>query len=143
MEVMTNRQNHLLDYWQVLIKRRFIIYSALILVTGLVTLGSFLTRPMHTATVQLQIEKRSPNVLPFEEIMSTYTDFRDDFYETQSRLIQSRSVARAVVRKLDLTNHELFKRIPASGARPLTPDETETIVADRIRRVLKAEIGRA
>src|SRR4029453_5622579 len=108
MDVMTKRQIYLLDYWQVLVKRRFIIYSAVILVTGLVTLGSFLSRPMYTATVQLQIENQTPNVLPFEEIMSTYSDFRDDFYETQSLLIQSRSVARAVVRKLDLTNHELF-----------------------------------
>ena len=142
MEVTKNRQIHLLDYWQVLVKRRYIIYSALTLVTGLVTLGSFLARPMYTATAQLQIEKRSPNVLPFEEIMSTYSDFRDDFYETQSRLIQSRSVARAVVRKLDLTNHELFKRVPSSGAGPLTPEQIETAIADRLRRVLKVELIR-
>lgn len=142
MDIITDRQIHLLDYWQVLVKRRFIIYSALILVTGLVTLGSFLVRPMYTATVQVQIEKRNPNVLPFEQVMTTYSDFRDDFYETQSRLIQSRSVARAVVRKLDLTNHELFRRNPSGSARPLTPDQVETMVADRLRRVLKVELIR-
>src|SRR5262245_22235340 len=134
------RQAHLTDYWQVLVKRRWIIYSALLLVTGLVTLGSFLSRPLYTATVQLQIEKYSPNVLPFQDVMTSYTDFRDDFYETQSRLIQSRSVARAVTQRLDLTHNSLFaidSAEPAPG-----PDEVELMVAEKLRKKTKVDLIR-
>jgi len=138
----TERQAHLTDYWQVLVKRRWIIYSALLLVTGLVTLGSFLARPLYTSTVQLQIEKYSPNVLPFQDVMTSYTDFRDDFYETQSRLIQSRSVAREVVRRLDLTHSPLFEVTSTSGEAPIGQDELETMVADRLRKKMKVELIR-
>ncbi|HKY32134.1 MAG TPA: polysaccharide biosynthesis tyrosine autokinase [Candidatus Polarisedimenticolia bacterium] len=125
------RQVHLLDYWQVLLKRRWVIYSAVLLVTGLVTLGSFLIEPRYTATVQLQIEKYSPNVLPFQDVMASYADYRDDFYETQLRLIQSRNVARSVVRELGLRRHPLFE-IPPSGE-TLTEEELEGLVADMVR----------
>ncbi|MGH9870458.1 MAG: GumC family protein [Candidatus Polarisedimenticolia bacterium] len=129
----TERQVHLLDYWQVLIKRRWVIYSALVLVTGLVTLGSFLVRPQYTATVQLQIEKYNPNVLPFQDVMASYSDFRDDFYETQSRLIQSRSVARAVVRKLDLSKHPAYELPVSRSSEPPTPEERENILAAMVQ----------
>src|SRR5678816_413521 len=142
MEFTKERQAHLIDYWQVLVKRRWIIYYALMLVTGLVTLGSFLARPLYTATVQLQIEKYSPNVLPFQDVMNSYTDFRDDFYETQSRLIQSRSVARAVVQRLDLTKNPLFD-VVSSGADPAPgPDEVENLVSDKLRKRMKVELIR-
>src|SRR5688572_21010919 len=123
----TERQVHLLDYWQVLVKRRWAIYSALLLVTGLVTLGSFLVQPQYTATAQLQIEKFNPKVLPFQDVMASYIDYRDDFYETQSRLIQSRSVARAVVRRLELAKHPSFALPPANGNR--TAEEQQNLLA--------------
>ncbi len=143
MEGITERQVHLLDYWQVLIKRRWVIYSCLLLVTGLVTLGSFLVRPLYTATVQLQIEKYQPNVLPFQDVVASYTDFRDDFYETQSRLIQSRSVARAVVRELNLGSHPDFE-IPASKTAELnlSPEEVELRLSDRVRAATQVELIR-
>ncbi len=142
MDGMNERQVHLLDYWQVLVKRRWIIYSALLLVTGLVTLGSFLVRPMYTATVQLQIEKYSPNVLPFQEVMTSYTDWRDDFYETQSRLIQSRSVARAVVQKLDLVNNPHFSLPPGRADDGLSPEEVQRLVAEKVRAGTRVDLIR-
>ena len=142
MDLIKERQAHLIDYWQVLVKRRWIVYSALLLVTGLVTLGSFLSRPLYTATVQLQIEKYSPNVLPFQDVMTSYTDFRDDFYETQSRLIQSRSVAREVVHQLDLAKNPLFELTGSESAEAASPDEVETVIADRLRKKTKVELIR-
>ncbi|HEY3176819.1 MAG TPA: polysaccharide biosynthesis tyrosine autokinase [Candidatus Polarisedimenticolia bacterium] len=142
MDGTRERQTHLLDHWQVLVKRRWVIYSALLLVTGLVTLGSFLARPIYTGSVQLQIEKHSPNVMPFQDVVSPYSDFRDDFYETQSRLIQSRSVARGVVRRLDLTKHPLFEVRRSPGGPELTEDEIETMVAEKVSRKIRVELIR-
>ncbi len=143
MEGVSQRQVHLLDYWQVLLKRRWIIYSSVLLVTGLVTLGSFLVAPKYTATVQLQIEKFQPNVLPFQEVMASYSDFRDDFYETQSRLIQSRSVARSVVRELRLTDHPAFSISPSKIEElGLTPEDVELLTADRVRTSMSVDLIR-
>jgi len=139
---VATHQVNLIEYWQVLVKRRWIIYSALLLVTGLVTLGSFLVRPLFTATAQLQIEKQSPNVLPFQDVLTSYADYRDDFYETQSRLIQSRSVARAVVRKLELSRHPLFAIPPGRSEVPLTPDEIERRITEIVRQSMKVELIR-
>ncbi len=143
MDGIRERQVHLLDYWQMLVKRRWIVYSCVLLVTGLVTLGSFLMAPQYTATVQLQIEKVSPNVLPFQDVMASYIDFRDDFYETQSRLIQSRSVAKAVVDKLNLVEHPVY-RLPdlTRGERLLTPVEIDLLVADRVRAAMEVDLIR-
>ncbi len=139
----TQRQIHLLDYWQVIVKRRWAIYSALLLVTGLVTLGSFLVRPQYTATAQLQIEKYSPNVLPFQDVMASYADFRDDFYETQSRVIASRSVARSVARRLELLRHPLYAPfVDKARAAGYTPEELELLVTDMVQAGMQVRLIR-
>jgi polysaccharide biosynthesis transport protein len=138
----TERQVHLLDYWQVLVKRRWVVYSALLLVTGLVTLGSFLVKPQYTATAQLQIEKFNPKVLPFQDVMASYIDYRDDFYETQSRLIQSRSVARAVVKRLELGRHPLFEINASASGEPLSAEDRENLLASRVQAGTKVDLIR-
>ena len=89
-----DRELHLLDYWRVLVKRRWVVYTSLAIVVSVTALGSLLTRPIYTATTRLQIEQSAPKVLPFQDVMASVPDFRNDFYQTQYGLIQSRRVAR-------------------------------------------------
>ncbi len=138
----TERQVHLLDYWQVLVKRRWVVYSCLLLVTGMVTLGSFLIEPQYTAEAQLQVEKYSPNVLPFQQVVSSYADWRDDFYETQARILQSRTVARAVVQQLKLAENPLFEIPAGSQTHELTADERENLLAAMVHGGTKVDLIR-
>ncbi|PYS96031.1 MAG: hypothetical protein DMF50_06415 [Acidobacteria bacterium] len=112
---------HLLDYWRVLLKRRWVVYTSLAVVISTVTLGSLLTRPVYTATARLQIEQNMPNVLPFQQVMGTLPDYRNDFYQTQYGLIQSRRVAGEVIGTLGLAQMEEFRLnggdTPAAQAR--------------------------
>jgi capsular exopolysaccharide synthesis family protein len=109
MKEAQERESHLLDYWNVLLKRRWVIYTSLIILTVTVTLGSLLMQPVYTATTRLQIEPSAPNILPFQDVMATAPDQRNDFYQTQYGLIQSRRVAREVIASLGLDKHPDFK----------------------------------
>ena len=120
----TEKEIHLLDYWRVLIKRRWVVYTSLIVVVATVTLGSLLKRPIYTATTRLQIEQNMPKVLPFQEIMASVPDRRNDFYQTQYGLIQSRRVAGDVIGSLGLAKVEEFEvRIGKRAGRGLTPEQ--------------------
>ncbi len=120
----TEKEIHLLDYWRVLIKRRWVVYTSLIVVVATVTLGSLLKRPIYTATTRLQIEQNMPKVLPFQEIMASVPDRRDDFYQTQYGLIRSRRVAGDVIGSLGLAKVEEFEvRVGKRAGRGLTPKQ--------------------
>ena len=116
---MTEREEkeiHLLDYWRVLVKRRFVVYTSLSVVVAVVALGSLLTRPLYTATTRLQIEQNAPKVLPFQDVMASMPDLRNDFYQTQYGLIQSRRVAREAITSLRLAETDEFRgRSVAAG----------------------------
>jgi capsular exopolysaccharide synthesis family protein len=103
------REIHLLDYWRVLVKRRWVVYTSLAVVVSTVAIGSLLMQPVYTATARLQIESSAPNVLPFQEVLSSVPDQRNDFYQTQYGLIQSRRVAREVIDSLRLERHPEFQ----------------------------------
>jgi capsular exopolysaccharide synthesis family protein len=100
----------LLGYWQILVRRRWVIYLA-VSALGLVALvGSFLTTPLYRATTTLQIERQNPEILNFQDVART--DFAwaayNDFYQTQYKIIASMPVARAAAERLNLTDHEDF-----------------------------------
>lgn len=122
------REVHLLDYWQILVKRRWVVYTSVVVTFTTVTLGSLLMRPVYTATTRLQIEQATPKVLPFQEVMASIPDARNDFYQTQYGLIQSRRVAGEVIASLDLAKHAEFRVEVAKSARDgLTPQQISEI----------------
>jgi polysaccharide biosynthesis transport protein len=129
------KELHLLDYWRVLVKRRWVVYTSLCVVVSTVTLGSLLMRPVYTATTRLQIEQNTPKVLPFQEILSSVPDGRNDFYQTQYGLIQSRRVAGEVIASLGLAKNEEFRVRGAGASDGKTPDQGEE--AKRIDLFLK------
>ncbi len=133
------KEIHLLDYWRILVKRRWVVYTSLAVVVSVTTLGSLLTRPVYTATVRLQIETSAPKILPFQEVMTSVPDFRNDFYQTQYGLIQSRRVAREVIASLHLDQNEEFRvAAPPDSTRPGPADKeaADRLEARRIDRFL-------
>ncbi|MEE9219111.1 MAG: Wzz/FepE/Etk N-terminal domain-containing protein, partial [Acidobacteriota bacterium] len=125
------REVHLLDYWRVLVKRRWVIYTSLAVLVTTVLLGSLLMRPVYTATVRLQIESLSPNILPFQDVLVSAPDRRNDFYQTQYGLIRSRSVARDVIASLRLDRNPEFEVDVSARAGPGLSAE-EAAEAERI-----------
>src|SRR5437899_5900964 len=130
------KEIHLLDYWHVVLKRRWVVYTSLAVVVSVTTLGTFLQRPVYTASTRLQIEQNTPKILPFQDVMSSVPDFRNDFYQTQYGLIQSRRVAREVTDSLHLGDLEEFD-VGAARRGGAGPSPAEQAEAKRIDRFLK------
>src|SRR5262245_50358138 len=95
---------HLRDYGRVLSERRTVVITCLVLVVAFTALVSFLAVPQYRATATIQIERKSPEALSFGEAQTTdYYDYQD-FYQTQYKVLQSRSVLRLAAERLDLPN---------------------------------------
>jgi capsular exopolysaccharide synthesis family protein len=109
---------HLSDYWHVLVRRRWLALSVLLLVVGAAAARVVLVRPLYEATAQILIERKIPSVFEFERNAQA-AEAWDDFYQTQYRLLQSRLLARKVVEKLHLL------QVPEFGG----PRSTEEVAA--------------
>jgi len=107
MEENLEKEIDIREYWHIISKRRWTIFTVAIILVITVTIGSFITKPTYKATATLQIERENPKVLSFEEIFAIDSS-QQDFYQTQYKLIQSRSLARRVIKKINLTSHPEF-----------------------------------
>jgi succinoglycan biosynthesis transport protein ExoP len=94
---------HLLDYVRVLYRRRYVAMTAFILVVVLVTVYTFTRTPIYQASVQIEIDYESPKVVPFQQVTDSQFGGYDsqEYYQTQYKILQSRSLAR---RTLDAAN---------------------------------------
>jgi len=99
----------LLDYWRALISQRWLI-AAIALASLLLALLVTLLMPVkYRATSTLQIERDSLNVVNVDNLMPVESPQDRDFYQTQYQLLQSRSLARAVIREAKLDKEPAFK----------------------------------
>ena len=83
------------DYWRVLVQRRWVVYTCLIAVVSVTMLLTFFTTPIYEASTTIQIERQGPDILTHKDVMSADSSAYayQDFYQTQYRILQSKSVA--------------------------------------------------
>ena len=109
--VATSGEPHLTDYARVLYKRRWIAGTAFTVVFLLVTVYTFTATPIYEATTKLLIESDNPNVVSFKEVIDEQGS-KNDYYQTQYNILQSRTLARRTLNDLKLWNHEQFGGTP-------------------------------
>ena len=108
-EAQPQNESHLWDYVHVLLRRRRLVLAVFVAIVGVATLRSLLTTPVYQATAQLLIERQNPNVLNFQGVSQDNQGWGiDDYYQTQYKLLQSRSLARRVIEHLNLLNDPEF-----------------------------------
>src|SRR5713101_9491537 len=107
-------EDHLWDYLAVLLRHRKLALAIFLTATAVATIRTLLTRPVYMATAQILIEREKSNVLSFKDVTEVDAA-KDDYYQTQYRLLQSRSLARRVVETLNLLQDPEF-----GGPRPPT-----------------------
>ncbi len=95
------------DYLRIIIKRRWLIATILIVLTSIVAIYSFMAEPIYKATAQVLIEKENPKVVDVEEVLGVNTTGRD-YYQTQYEIPKSRSLALRVIKALDLEHNKEF-----------------------------------
>ena len=103
------REVDLLEKWRVIVKRKWVIVtfaSALVLFTGIFT---FTATPIYKATTTILIDEEASKVMSIEDEFGyrrQMTDLR--FYNTQLKLLKSRSLMERVARKMNLLSRAEF-----------------------------------
>ena len=92
---------HLRDYLRIIRKRQWVIVTFFVIVVVSVTITSFLRSPVYKATSRILIEKETPNVLSFKEVLALDTS-DTDYYQTQYTILKSRTLAKEVLKELGM-----------------------------------------
>src|SRR3954468_6068044 len=59
---------HLMDYWRVIVARRWTIIAVLFTVVAVTLIGTFRQIPVYQAQVSIQIDPENPNILSFKDV---------------------------------------------------------------------------
>ena len=98
-EIYLEKEIHLRDYFRIIRKRKYMVYTFFILTVALVVMYTYTVTPLYMSTAKILIEKSENNPL-FTNYGFMQHDY--DFIETQIQIIKSTPVARKVVDKLNL-----------------------------------------
>ncbi|MGO9176544.1 MAG: GumC family protein [Desulfobaccales bacterium] len=95
------------DFMRMMVKRRWAVLAVFIIVAGTVTFQTLTMVPIYQATVQILIERQIPRILQ-EPGSEASESFGDEFYLTQYKLLEGRSLVKKVVDKLNLKKNPQY-----------------------------------
>ena len=95
------------DYFFVILKRKWLILSLVLVVTSLVAIQSFRAPAIYQGETTIRIEQRQPNVLQTDKVVINGQP-DPNFWGTQLKLLQNPTLARQVVLNLDLPHNPAF-----------------------------------
>lgn len=95
------------EYLYILQRRWRTVALCFLVVVTMVTFRDLSMQPVYTATTLLEIEPDAPKILNFDDLLQVDST-NDAFYQTQYRLIASRSLARRVIERQNLLEHAEF-----------------------------------
>ena len=98
---------HLRDYLSVVLKRKWLILSLLVVVTSLVAIQMYRMPTVYEAQTTIQIEQKTKNLLKTKElVLNAQTD--PAYWGTQLTLLKNPRLHRKVILALDLQNNPAF-----------------------------------
>jgi succinoglycan biosynthesis transport protein ExoP len=109
----TAEPTHLRDYLAVVLKRKWLILSLVVVVTSLVTVQMYRLPPIYEAETTIQIEPKRRTIQTKEITLNTGTD--PTYWNTQLKLLENPQLARQVIIALDLQNNPAFLEGQASS----------------------------
>jgi polysaccharide biosynthesis transport protein len=120
------REPHLRDYWRILRKHQWLILTFLLTVVTAVTIATFKMRPVYEATARIEVDKETPNLLPFQntDSYSAYEDL-ESYMETQSKVLQSETLALETIKSTGIASDPEFGGTPGGTVTvpSIEPDE--------------------
>lgn len=152
LDVSPEESPRLLDYWHVILKRRWAVLASLLIVFTTVAIGTFKQKPIYAGRVLIEINPEEPQVLSFQQIAQAGPAWDLQSYrETQYKILKSRSLSERVVRDLRLYQYPEFYRsrsflglvtkdpdkIPSSSD-PNPPDPNSEAYGNSVGNFMKA-----
>ena len=126
----------LATYWYVLLKRRWTILAAVVVLTATAAAISFLMTPIYEATARLEIEPETP-LLQSQSSSDTYqkVDADDVFLQTQTQVLKSERLGWQTIEQLNLASHLL----PPDKVAPRETDKRKVQLIGVLNSRLKVE----
>lgn len=118
----TEPSTHLLDRLTAVFKHRRLAGTAFLLVVSAMMLQSYSTIPQYATEARLEIQNPRSVQMTAAASQDQYFEDPDIYYATQVQILQSRDLARRVVRRLNLQNHPDF-----NGMKPRPQDPVSLI----------------
>jgi uncharacterized protein involved in exopolysaccharide biosynthesis len=109
---------HLTNYLRIIRKRQWVIITFFVILVVSVTISSFLSAPIYKATARILIEKETPNVLSFKEVLALDTA-DTDYYQTQYTILKSRTLAKQVLQELGIMEQAISNQSQSFSIRGL------------------------
>jgi succinoglycan biosynthesis transport protein ExoP len=95
------------DYLFIVLKRKWLILSLVLVITSLVTIQSFRAPSIYEGEATIRIEQKPMSVLQTKEVVITGQN-DPNFWGTQLKLLENPALARQVVMTLDLQHNPAF-----------------------------------
>ncbi|MGB8593545.1 MAG: polysaccharide biosynthesis tyrosine autokinase [Candidatus Acidiferrales bacterium] len=113
------KEPHLLDYLIILKKHQWLILSFLLTVVTVVTIATFKMKPVYIAAARVEVDRESQNLQPFPD-SGGYDEAMDlDAYtETQTKILDSETLALQTIKSLDLARYPEFGGNPNAVIMP-------------------------
>ena len=109
LDLSPEESPRLLDYWHVILKRRWAVLTCLLIIFSTVAIGTFKEKRVYAGKILIEINPEEPRVLNFQQIAQAGQSWDLQSYrETQYRILKSRSLAERVVRDLRLYQYPEF-----------------------------------
>jgi capsular exopolysaccharide synthesis family protein len=105
-----DEQISIVQFWRVLQKRRWLVFSALGAVVLLVTVVSLLLPKRYEATSRILLDLEGTDGLGLEQVVMPIGLDLNTKLETQIHIVQSDTIANSVIRQLDLQHKKEFSR---------------------------------
>jgi lipocalin/capsular polysaccharide biosynthesis protein len=122
----------LLQYWQVVLRWKWVIAGIVITSLALGLIATLLATPKYTATSRVEISREQKKVTNVEGLESEGAGRDLEFFQTQYSLLQARSLAERVARQLRLSTNKAF--FEAHGVNP----DDQALFANPSKQVLTA-----
>ena len=99
-------ETNLREYLFVILKRKWLIMSLVLVITSLVTIQAYREPSIYQGSATIRIEPKPQSILQSGGLVINQND--TNFWGTQLRLLQNPSLARQVILTLDLQNNPEF-----------------------------------
>src|SRR3981081_1981715 len=116
------REPHLLDYLILVRKHQWLILFFLLAIVSIVSIATFRMQPVYQATARVEIDRENANAIHFADSDSydMYADL-EDYITTQSKILQSETLAMLTVKSMSLDNLAEFGGPAAKTGKPAAP----------------------
>src|SRR2546421_10051188 len=133
---------HLREYFAVVLKRKWLILSLMVVVTSLVAIQMYRLPSQYEAVTQIQIEQKQRSVVSTgrggDSVLIRGND--PNYWNTQLQKLKTQKLARQVILRLDLQNNLAF--LGAGRGTGIIAGLRRIITRERATPTPQAEAGR-